>query len=340
MTAMPRLLLVYLGQALPRYAVANIRYLRRTFPAAELWIACDSRAVARKAERAGARPWQFDSQGALREQVQSIVGLDPQFRGGFWVNTMMRLWAVAAFCETHADVPTVHLEADVWLSPALDLARLCRVGAGIAYPLVDSSGGAASILVVRDGLVLRRILEAAAATAGGAPMSDMALLGRVQADPDVRILPTAPDETSCFHPEADAVLRRRMCEGVKSLGGIVDAATWGQYLLGLDARNARGRREVFTDLPHHAIDCRSVGFSMDAVNSLVLTGAFGIVPVLALHVHSKDARMFTNPEKLLRRRVQQAASGPRTEFDLAAFGAAIVAASTRRLRLVRTVVSR
>lgn len=339
MTAKPRLLLVYLGPELPRYAAANIRYLCRTFPDTELWIACDSVAVERKARRAGARPWRFDARGELRTQVQGIVGLDPHFRSGFWVNTMLRLWAVAEFCEVHADAPTVHIEADVWLSPVLDLERLCRIDAGIAYPLVDADGGAASILIVRESAVLRRILATAAATGGGAPMSDMALLGKVQADVDVRILPTAPDETSCFHIGVDAVLRRRMCEGLETVGGILDAATWGQYLLGLDARNARGRREVFMDLPHHAIDCRGVGFSTDAAGGLTLTGAFGQVPVLALHVHSKDAHMFTNPAKLLRLRVQQAPSGPRTELDVSALTTAVVAAIARRLRLARTALS-
>lgn len=340
MTSDPCILLVYLGGSIPKYALANIRYLRRTFPAADVWLAHDTDAVAEKAARAGARTWRFDAGGELRARTEQVVGLDPEFRSGFWINTMMRLWAVAAFAESNATRPIVHIEADVWLSPTLDLARLSSLDAGIGYPLVNASDGAASVLLVREWAALSEVLHLVDAAQPGATMSDMGLLGAARDEERTVILPSAPDVESCFHPGVDASLRSQMSAALAQVGGIIDAATWGQYLLGLDARNARGRRRLFVDLPHHAIDCRNATFSLDAEGGLDVHGDFGSVPVLALHVHSKDIRMFTNHRRLLGRRVREASSGPRTEFDAAAFASAIGEAVRRRMRGIRRRIGR
>lgn len=332
MSADPRILLVYLGDSIPKYALANIRYLRRTFPAIEVWMAHDSDLVAARAARAGAHTWRFDAEGDLRQRMETIVGLDPQFRGGFWINTMMRLWAVAAFAEVNPSSSIVHIEADVWLSPHLDLGRLCSLGAGIAYPLVNASEGAASVLVIRDAAALAEILHVADVPQSGATMSDMGLLGAAQSMEQVAILPSAPDASSFFHANIGEPLRTRMSATVQQVGGVIDAATWGQYLLGLDARNARGRRRLFVDLPHHAIDCRAASFSLDSAGGLLVHGGSGAAPVLALHVHSKDIRMFTNHRRLLNRRVRQCVAGPRTELDLNALSYAVGEAVRRRIR--------
>lgn len=340
MSPQPRLLLVYLGDSLPAYAVANIRYLRRTFPAIEVWLACDSDAVAKKAERAGAQVWIFRPDTQLRAEVSRAVGLDPAFRAGFWINTLLRLWAVAGFLDSHPDAPVVHIEADVWLSPELEIPQLCEIGTDLGYPLVHADEGAASVLVVRHAASLRTLLQSAIAPSSAPGITDMRLLGMWQQSPQVRVLPTSPSAGACFHDQVSPELRTRMSLAIPSLRGIVDAATWGQYLLGLDARNARGRRALFVDLPHHAIDCRNVSFSLTSEGGVNLHGEFGVCALLALHVHSKDIRMFTDHRRLLARRVRQAARGARTEWDVRALLYAIVQAALRRLRWVTDAFAR
>lgn len=336
----PCIVLVYLGDALPRYAEANLRYLRRTFAGHDVWMVCDSDTVARRALATGARVWRFEPSATLRQHVVEVVGEDPGFRDGFWVNTMLRLWALEAFAVATDESAIVHIEADVWLSPHLDVDALCRVDAGVAYPLVDAAGGAASVFLVRDAAVLRALLDSSAQRDGGGRLSDMRLLGMAQMDSGVRILPSSPSPDACFHQNVEPSLRERMSNPVPGLDGVVDAATWGQYLLGLDGRNARGGRDLFVDLPHHAIDCQSARFEVAGDGRVLLTGDFGTSQLLALHVHSKDIRMFTDYERLLRRRIAQLEGGPRSEFVLRDWWFAVSTAIRRRYRGWRSIPNR
>lgn len=332
MSACPPLLLVYLGGKLPGYVVANLRYLRRTFPHAEVWLACDSLRAARQARRAGALVWMYRAEPELKARLLGGIGLDPAFRHGFWLNTMLRLWAVAAFAEQHGDAPLIHLEADVWLAPDAPLERWRSLECDLAYPLASAEAGAASVLLVREPRALVALLSGIEEAVDGSAVTDMMLLGQAQLRPGVRILPTAPDAQHCFHAGVDAALRERMSVGLPETGGIIDAATWGQYFLGLDPKNARGRRALFVDLPEHAVDCRGVRLLVGARGCIRIDGEFGSVPIYALHVHSKDARVFRDAESLLRMRAAQLQDGRLVEFDSRAFISAATEALRRRWR--------
>lgn len=332
MTVRPRIVLTYLGPTLPRYVVQNLRYLRRTFAEYEIWLICDDITVASMAREQGALVWQFRDKSSVRERLVALVGFDPYFRGGFWVLSMLRLWAVREFGAEFADTPLVHLESDVWLAPNAPLELLVSYAKDLAFPLVDATTAAASLVVVRNAEVLATVLERSfLKRPRNSPLTDMTLLGEAAAtDPTIVILPTAPDGHTCFHAGVTEHLRNRMSNGVSAIGGIVDAATWGQFLLGLDPQNARGRRELFVDLPHHALDCRNVQFHIGDDACLNIEGSFGSCSIFALHVHSKDARIFDNPVPLLRRRLMQAASGPRSEFVPSALIATLRGAAERR----------
>lgn len=340
MSSHPRLLLAYLGNEFPRYAIANLGYLRKTFPEHELWIACDSDAVARKATAAGAQVWKFEVDAELRRRLQRWIGFDPEFRNGFWLNSSLRLWAVLAFAEQFRDAPVLHLEADVWLSPAAPLDEWGSLPCSVAYPIVNGDAAVASVLLVRESQTLRELLSAIDNSDSPEMANDMTLLGRGRRLPGVFVLPTAPNADSCFRADAPLELRQLMSAGVQACGGIIDAATWGQYFLGLDAKNARGKRTLFVDVPDHAIDCKGTSLRVNELGHVFLQGSFGEVAVLAMHVHSKDVRMFRDHAPLLLRRSRHAPDGPAQEFDAVASLSAIAEALRRRKRLLMKRIGR
>lgn len=306
---------VHLGDNRARWLPLNIQRTRR-LGFSEVWVITDNARMAAHARRLGARAWLPPADDLL---TSDAGGNDPGFRRGFWRASLRRFEVLASF-HTERGSPVVHLESDVIVLPGFRPSTLKAFGDRLAYPLLQPDSGIGSVVYLGSP-------DASATLAASIRQqrlrrdetNDMLALGRFAEErPDlVAILPTvdpAWPADCCRDPD----FRERASANFGAVGAVFDGATLGQFLLGRDPRNHRGRRIVHQAEPHHGIDATHLDVRMD--DGVLLVGPKGAAistPVLNLHVHSKDQRAFDlgQGEQLLAQRCSTDRTHPRVELD-------------------------
>lgn len=324
---------VHLGSSPARWLPLNITRTRQ-LGFDDVWVITDNARIAGSARRFGARTWRPPADDL---QPSDAGGNDPSFRRGFWRASMRRFEVLACF-QAERGMPLVHLESDVIVLPGFDPSLLRIFGNRLAYPLLQPGSGIGSVVYSGSPAA-----SAALATSirqdrqRRDETNDMRALGRfATTHPDlVAILPTVNPEwpTDCC---CNARYRELASANYSAVGAVFDGATVGQFLLGLDPRNHRGRRILHQAQDHHGLDATRLDLRLDAGRLLVGPDGGAITtPVLNLHVHSKDRRAFDlrRGEKLLALRCAGDRRRPHMEFD--PWGFASQAAYSLRRRVLR-----
>jgi len=242
------------------------------------------------------------------------------FRSGFWVETSRRFVALRDFQEDLKE-PMVHVESDVVLFPSLELNGFERLDKGLAFPLVADDIGIASVLYSREARDMNNLVQSMLTSQKlhGA-VNDMQMLGLLSSEREdsVSVLPTITPSREWVEETTVDSLLVKMSSNYSHFGGIFDAATIGQYLTGLDSRNYRGQRRIFTIPADHTLDPSKMRFQLFGDQLMVADGFNNVeIPVHCLHVHSKDLRVFTTRERtaLLEERMRLHSGSERIEFD-------------------------
>jgi hypothetical protein len=222
---------------------------------------------------------------------------------------------------------------------------LDNVGA-MAFSLVAPQIGVGALVFLRN-LDASLALSNSLMSVGPASSSnnDMHRLGKFAEDnvDSVTVFPSAPSPSSkLFRSEISADFRCKVSKNSEFLGGIFDGATIGQYLFGLDPRNSRGFKTLGFSPPDHAIDAEKATYFSTGTSLFLESGNGAHVPVLSLHIHSKDLRMFKakTRESLIKKRVYEQHRGQRNELDPRAFAHFIQFATRHAVRRAGQAVSR
>lgn len=305
------IVLVYLGARLPLYALLNLRYLLRTFPLHEVWLVSDNPQALRVAAAAGARTFACADVNTAWAHVRERMPFRTDFRKGFWFLTLARFYALAEFAHSAEVGPFLHVEADVWLSPRFPFDLLEGLPADLAFPMEDADAGVASTLFVRSTADMTSLVDLVEAwIAAGECFTDMGFLGQVvqRGARRVAVLPSAPPHAPVFREAVgDAVRTRLVGTGEQ---GVFDGMAWGMDLLGEDPRNHWGSLRLFRPHRASALDTSRVVLDIDAEGLPLVRDTEGRAHALhSLHVHSKDLRMFLQPQRRIAQRVRQRASG-------------------------------
>lgn len=195
--------------------------------------------------------------------------------GGYWLNTIVRLFALIQVAQLNPDEATIHLESDVYLYATKDdLLSYQFSQEFISYPRLSSSRGIASILyspnlkTLECFLVnLQKILKE-----NNRITNDMDLLGCALN------MALAKELNSVPGVDVDSV-------GVKY---IFDGAALGQYLFGVDPVHTSGSVVGGFQNSDYPIELSEFNWSIPK------PGKIGIVykelkyEVLSLHAHSKE----------------------------------------------------
>lgn len=289
----PALVFVHLGPSMPRWLVPSIRDHIARFSTEVVLISDNPRLLA-SVERVGATAHRH-LESDLDRLVRRGATTDMHFRQGFWIESSRRFLALAAYQQDRGG-PLIHVESDVVLLNSLDLDVFGRLGKPAAFPMISGDRAVGAVVYLEDPAVSSHlattILEAQSVSASS---NDMMLLQRFRTSrPElVSVLPTAPGPRSNLVRVNDQEFAGTISSGFVAFGGVFDAATIGQYLLGLDPRNHYGRKPVFSIPSDQALNPAAVAFESDG-SSLWFRETSQPNPVLVhcLHVHSKDIRAF------------------------------------------------
>lgn len=313
-----RIVYVHLGPYWPRWLLPNCLDQRLTL-GREVVIVSDNQRLLKAANSRRLDTWEYRT--SLPERTVDVGNASlSDFRSGFWVETSRRFVALRDFQEDLKE-PMVHVESDVVLFPSLELKCFERLANGLAFPLVAENIGVASVLFSREAGDMSNLVQTMLTSRKRyGPVTDMQLLGLLSSEhaDSVSLLPTTTPSREWVEESTVDSLLVKMSSNYAQFGGIFDAATIGQYLTGLDSRNYRGQRRIFTIPSDHTLDPSKMRFQLSGEQLMVADAVNDVeIPVHCLHVHSKDLRVFTTRERtsLLEERLRVDSRSGRIEFD-------------------------
>lgn len=283
---------MYLGE-IPRYVLANVKYLSETFPNHEIVLITDSDRNASLIESLGSTHWSCPDIRTTWKKVSDFSAHKAAFRNDFWFKTVARFYALYEYQSLQPDTPLLHVEADVWLSPRFPLHLFSDLKNKVAYPLKNSSEGIASTLFLSD-------LQATKALIGHTEQSfvknkhstDVSVLGSFYKDfPNLfENLPTLPFGDSILRKQSPEDLSELLGRNLEKYRGIFDASSLGIHYTGVDPRNNWGLRTLF-DSADSSMEFFDVLFTFDG-EVLRLRYRESTAEIFSLHIHSKDSRFF------------------------------------------------
>lgn len=331
------LAVIYLGNKVPRYVLKNLEYLRSTFNECEIYFISDSISSIDKAMKIGVKTWLApnpeEQWGDLREQLNHSMS----FRQGFWFKTLARIFVLNSFMQIHKGEPCLQIEADVFLFQDFPLSKVFSLNAEIAFPMESSNMGIASLLYLKDHNSAQSLTDFAKDAIQSDPqITDMSLLGRIAHSRTLKFvpLPTLPESLQGALSQPEAI--NLVCQNTLCDSGVFDGITIGQYLLGVDPRNSRGRLVLHRVQPTHAINPEKLILTWDGVKNLSLNTPNGDSQIYNLHNHAKDLRLYDNASRnnLLQKRISSSKKGETSEFNIQIFILVVLNAIRRRARNV------
>lgn len=330
------LTVIYLGNTLPRYVLKNLEYLRSTFDKSEVYFISDSVSSINKVAKIGVKTWLAPNPDQQWRDVREQLNHPMSFRQGFWFKTLARIFVLNSFMQLHKDESCLQIEADVFLFQDFPLAKVFNLDAEIAFPMESNEMGIASLLYLKDHKSAQTLTDFALNEIQSNPqITDMSLLGQIAHSKILKFvpLPTLPEslQGALSQPEAITLI----CQNSLCDTGVFDGITIGQFLLGVDPRNSRGRLVLHRIQPSHAINPEKLILTWDGDENLSLKALNGNSQIYNLHNHAKDLRLYEkrSRNKLLQKRISSSKNGETKEFKMQIFITVALKAIRRRAKI-------
>lgn len=332
------LVFIHLGTHACPWLKKNILRTRALFPSHTVLLASDNDALIAQFARLNVDTFRY--RGGIQDiELETNTDWDLSFRSKFWLQTTRRFIVLAAVQES-LQRPVLHIESDVIVAASLQLSAFELLSRPLCFGLISPGIGVGALVYSRNSkasdhlatYVLKRFVEQPDA-------NDMEILGSYSMEYHecVSILPTSPKEdSSLYKPQVPGEFRRQTSEFTEHFGGIFDVATIGQFLAGKDPRNHQGMRHIYTVPEDHAIDPAQITFYVTGQKLIGVdpNRLYPEFPVLSLHIHSKDVRLFSLSTEftLLKKRLRDYKGAPVREFSFWGFKEAVTAALSRRIK--------
>jgi len=315
MAGTPAIIFIHLGPDVPAW-LPDALTQARIFNRGRIVVAAQAAALAQLAapaslniERMAVEDLSIsDKHRAFRE----LSPLDRNFRGGFWTHTTERFFVLEALMAHLALPSAAHVENDVMLYCDLEALAptLAAHYAGLAATFDNDQRcvpgfiyvpHVAAIGALNDFIVeMLQKLRATYTPEQLRGLNDMMILGHFRTrgfaliDHLPIVPPDYPDElrSTAGHVASDpSCYSRHFAE----FHAVFDAAALGQFLGGIDVRNAPNATQGFVN-ESCVFDPRKVNVRMttdDAGRRVpVIETPAGVCPVANLHIHSKNLRPF------------------------------------------------
>ena len=294
-----RIVLVYLGNAVPRYVFKNYNLIKSNFPKNEVWLVLDSVKLFKKTKIKKIQAWLTPK--ILSDNIQSKT-----YRNNFWIETRNRFFAIEKFHERFNDQSLLYVESDVMILPSFPMNDLDTIDKLIAYPLSAPEVGIASTLYCKTPEGTKYLSQFVLKEIKNNPqITDTEILGKFyQQNPDKTfILRSGPDQFDAYN-NGNKAIQISLAGGKSEINssGIFDASTLGIHLCGTDPRNQLGISKVLDPLDHHFLNVYRCKFevSNDRIN---LTFRNETRTLYSLHNHSKNIKLFDNSNLIYFRNV-------------------------------------
>lgn len=286
---------IFLGEKLPKYAVASLNLAVATSGMNICIIGNRSigNSVSNLPVKFVAVEDFYNSEPFSR--AASHVWTDHRFRDGLWLKSLERLFVLHQYMKYSARQRVFHAELDQLLFQVHILVSNLDVlqYAGLFVPFHNQKSAVASILYVNDIKALESLLSFAS---GEIFYPNEMYLIADWAKRNPELVFELPSTAIFVHQRKDSVIPGVRLITALETGGLVDPAQLGQWVAGIDPKNVViTKRPVskFADIPSQFLltrnELQSIRFTFKPSNELLINtrDSQTVANLFNLHVHSK-----------------------------------------------------
>lgn len=317
----------------PRHLIKNLELTSSNFPQFKIYLVTDRNDVERVPS--GVEVFVYKPDNIWREMEEQLSH-PRDFRNNFWFTSIARFLALADFA-THKDGSFLHIESDVIISPDFPLRKIDSGDWDFAFPVVNDELAIASTLYFRNSRAAIRLARLAISEcADDSQATDMHVLRKLMdLNPNrVQLLPTATSNPYFYNKVPNNFLIQTG-SAIEYFEGVFDGFDIGQYLLGIDPRNRRGRTLLRSVNPNNYLNCRNIKFEMTSSREFPYINDQGKqFPLFSIHVHSKNLKVFQvgSTRKLLQSAVLKSKFPQELRFNVSVFISSVTRSLQRRFR--------
>lgn len=295
-----KLIYVHLGGKLPEHLLLNAKRHQQMFPEIEVIVIVDSFENVKYLKYNQIASFFFESDTTTKRLIENSK-LDYNFRDGFWIYSLIRLFALAEYQIIENQPNILHIESDVLLLPNFPWKIFSTLKSIYWTRFNQDKDVAALVFIPSSDRAVKFKDSMMKALQQNPDLTDMSLLSKLSTDnPEYfRILPSLDtpmghlqNKLSPITPEAQRIIGEEM----SLFGGVFDPAAIGMWLTGQDPRNYFGTTKVhgrnIIDSGDSFTDPSNISYSLNESKEL-LGGVDGdMFKIFNLHVHSKRLSLF------------------------------------------------
>ena len=317
----------------PRHLIKNLELTASNFPQSKIYLVTDRNDVRGLPKSIQVVAYKPDS---MWREMESRLSHPREFRNNFWFTSIARFLALADFAS-HRDESFLHIESDVIISPDFPVEKIDKGNWDFAFPVVNDELAIASTLYFRNSRAASQLAQLAISECGAnSHATDMHVLKKLMDEnPNrVQMLPTATANQNSYNKIPENFLIQT-ASAIEYFGGVFDGFDIGQYLLGIDPRNRRGRNLLRSVNPDNYLNCRNMKFEMTPSREFPYVNDGGILfPLFSVHVHSKNLKVFQlgSTRRLLQDAVLRSTLPQQLRFKPSVYVKSILRSLQRRFR--------
>jgi hypothetical protein len=292
---------VHLGEARVDHLWLNISRHFDLFPSVPVTVIIDSeKHRASIDQRANVFFYQRESSDRSMFDFQNR---DMSFRQGFWRFSLERFFAIGSFHLAYPEKKLLHLESDVILFPNFPWEVIQKQDK-LMWNRYNAELDISALLflpkLTETQWLTAELINLLKEDSSHTDMTALSSLARLHPD-TVRLFPALSKLAPKLFNEnwqGDLKVAEALFSRTVSSAGIFDGAQIGMWLTGQDPRNHYGKIKLHEGAPlisgHSIINPSSVDYALskDGCLQLINKESLQSVDVWALHVHSKNLRLF------------------------------------------------
>jgi hypothetical protein len=290
-----RVVFVHIGENPTPTLYSAAKVAKKALPDAEIFLISDQEKLLESFPGTAVKLKNEEIQPFLNHFIKKNKELK-NLAGGYWLNTLMRLFALNQVAQLNPSEPILHLESDVYLYAQQNELQEFEFSQDlVSYPRLSESRGVASILYSPNSETLLTFSKKLSAILieNQRIINDMDLLGYALNEDLAMELPSTP------HSQEELGTNRY----------IFDGAALGQYLLGIDPIHTNGSVISGYQNADYKFDISSFKWSIPQQGKLIITIQNVDYQILNLHAHSKETLGIPDPTNLRWKQILQEANG-------------------------------
>ena len=304
------IIFVHLNTPIPRHLMLNISATKRLFPQHEIVLIHNNHELKNMNQFTNINLFEYKSEARTWE-LDSIYNHPKNFRGNFWLTSTIRFFALEQYANT-INEEVIHLESDVIIAKDFPFNSFAKLDQGLAFPIISNERGVGSVIYIRDSVSAALLTSNILKEASLNPQTTEMLMLKKLLDSErnkIAQLPIGPPNKVGYNETSFSYLEGQF-KTFDILGGIFDGVDIGQFFLGTDPKNRRGRVLSREDLVKGFAKIKNWHIKYNEERQfidLLLEDKEFISPIYALHVAVKEEKYFNLDKRgiALRRAVER-----------------------------------